>query len=85
MKFDKSSPVGQFIKAKEYAVGAEATAKARIIDLLKGENGMQIDFIATLSNISYELSGEEVLEIDFDLKVYDSSSFEESEYSAQTG
>ena len=80
VKLDKSSPVCQFILAKEYAVGAEATAKTRIINLLKGTKGKQIDFTATLSSITYEATGEEVLQVDFDLKVYDNSSFKETDY-----
>lgn len=80
VKLDKSSPVCQFILAKEYAVGAEATAKTRIINLLKGTKGKQIDFTATLSSITYESTAEEVLQVDFDLKVYDNSSFKETDY-----
>ena len=80
VKLDKSSPVCQFILAKEYAVGAEATAKTRIINLLKGTSGKQIDFTATLSSITYEATAEEVLQVDFDLKVYDNSSFKETDY-----
>lgn len=80
VKMKKSSPVCQFILSKEYAVGEEATAKTRIINLLKGTSGKQIDFTATLSNITYEASAEEVLQIDFDLKIYDNSTFEESDY-----
>lgn len=80
IKFKKSDPVCQFIISKEYAVGAEATAKTRIVNLLKGEKGKQIDFVATLSNIAYEASAEEVLQVDFDLKVYDNSTFEETDY-----
>lgn len=81
VKLDKSSPVCQFILAKEFAVGAEATAKTRIINLLKGTKGKQIDFTATLSSITYEATAEEVLQVDFDLKVYDNSSFKETDYS----
>lgn len=84
LKFDKSSPVAQFIIAKEFAVGADATAKTRIINLLKGTTGKQIDFTATLSNITYEITAEEVLQVDFDLKVYDNSTFEETTYTPQT-
>ena len=80
VKLDKSSPVCQFILAKEFAVGAEATAKTRIINLLKGTKGKQIDFTATLSSITYEASAEEVLQVDFDLKVYDNSTFTEKDY-----
>ena len=79
-KFAKSDPVAQFIIAKEFAVGAEATAKCRIVNLLKGTSGKQIDFTATLSGISYSAVTEEVLQIDFDIKVYDNSTFEESDY-----
>ena len=81
VKLDKTSPVCQFILDKEFAVGAEATAKTRIINLLKGTKGKQIDFTATLSSITYEATAEEVLQVDFDLKVYDNSSFEETDYS----
>ena len=79
VKLDKSSPVCQFILDKEYAVGAAATAKTRIINLLKGTKGKQIDFTATLSSITYEATAEEVLQVDFDLKVYDNSSFKETD------
>ncbi len=64
----------------EYAVGAEATIKTRIVNLLKGTKGKQIDFTATLSNISYSAITDEVLQIDFDIKVYDNSTFEEKDY-----
>ena len=80
VKLDKSSPVCQFILDKEFAVGAEATAKCKIINLLKGTSGKQIDFTATLSGITYEATAEEVLQVDFDLKVYDNSTFEETDY-----
>lgn len=80
VKLDKSSAICQFILDKEFAVGAEATAKARIINLLKGTTGKQIDFVATLSSITYEATAEEVLQVDFDLKVYDNSSFKETDY-----
>ena len=82
VKMNKSSAVCQFILSKEFAVGAQATAKTRIVNLLKGASGKQIDFTATLSNISYEANGEEVLQIDFDLKVYDNSTFAESDYTS---
>ena len=82
VKLDKSSPVCQFILAKEFAVGAEATAKCKIINLLKGTSGKQIDFTATLSSITYEATAEEVLQVDFDLKVYDNSTFKETDYTA---
>lgn len=80
VKLDKTSAVCQYILSKEYAVGAEATTKCKIVNLLKGSTGKQIEFTATLSNITYEASAEEVLQIDFDLKVYDNSTFEESNY-----
>lgn len=83
VKLDKSSPVCQFILAKEFAVGAEATAKTRIINLLKGTKGKQIDFTATLSSITYEATAEEVLQVDFDLKVYDNSTFKETDYTPE--
>lgn len=82
VKLDKSSPVCQFILDKEFAVGAEATAKCKIINLLKGTSGKQIEFTATLSSIAYEATAEEVLQVDFDLKVYDNSTFEETDYTA---
>ena len=85
VKLDKSSPVCQFILDKEFSVGAAATAKTKIINLLKGTSGKQIEFTATLSSIAYEVTPEEVLQIDFDLKVYDNSTFEETDYTESTG
>lgn len=82
VKLDRTSAVCQFLLSKEYAVGAEATAKTRIVNLLKGENGKQIDFTATLSNIAYEANSEEVLEVSFDLKIYNASTFKETDYVA---
>ena len=78
-KFDKTSPVAMFIIGKEYSVGAEATAPVRIINKLKNK---QIDFTATLSGITYSATSEEVLQIDFDLKVYNNSTFAETAYIA---
>lgn len=78
-KFDKTSAVAQFIIGKEYAVGAEATAPVRIVNKLKNK---QIDFTATLSGITYSATSEEVLQIDFDLKVYDNGTFAETTYVA---
>ena len=80
VKMKKSSAVCQFILSKEFAVGEEATVKTRIVNLLKGNTGKQIDFTATLSNITYEANSEEVLQVDFDLKIYDNSTFEETDY-----
>ena len=85
VKLDKTSAVCQFILDKEYSVGAKATAKTRIVNLLKGTSGKQIDFTATLSNISYEANAEEVLEVSFDLKVYNASTFKETDYVAVAG
>ena len=82
VKLNKSSAVCQFLLSKEYAVGAAATDKTRNVNLLKGENGKQIDFVSTLSNIAYEADGETVLQIDFDLKVYDNTTFKETDYVA---
>lgn len=81
-KFDKNDPVAQFLIAKEYAVGSAATAKVRLVNLLKGTNGKQLDFTATLSGISYSAVTEEVLQLDFDIKVYDNSTFVETDYTA---
>lgn len=78
-KFAKTSAVAQFIIGKEYSVGAEATAKVRIINKLKNK---QIDFTATLSGITYSATPDETLQIDFDLKVYDNSTFAETAYTA---
>ena len=78
-KFDKNSAVAQFIIGKEYSVGADATAKVRIINKLKNK---QVDFTATLSGITYSATSEEVLQIDFDLKVANNSTFVESAYVA---
>ena len=79
-KFKKTDAVSQFIIAKEFAVGAQATAKTRIVNKLKGTAGKQIDFTATLSGITYSAVTEEILQIDFDIKVYDNSTFVETDY-----
>jgi len=79
-KFDKADPVAQFIIAKEFLTGAGATAKVRIVNLLKGTTGKQIDFTATLSSIAYSALTEEVLNLGFDIKVYKNSTFVESTY-----
>jgi hypothetical protein len=81
-KFDKADPVAQFIIAKEYAVGSAATADVKIVNKLKGTTGKQLVFTATLSGISYSAVTEEVLQIDFDLKVYKNTTFTETDYSA---
>ena len=78
-KFDKTSPVAQFIIGKEFAVVAEATAPIRIVNKLKNK---QIDFTGTLSGITYSATTDEVLQIDFDLKVYDNGTFAETTYVA---
>jgi hypothetical protein len=80
-KFDKSDPVCQFLIAKEFAIGSEATVAVRIVNLLKGTTGKQIDFTATISGISYSAVTEEVLNVSFDIKVADASTFEETDYS----
>lgn len=82
VKLNKSSAVCQFILDKEFAVGEEATVKTKLINLLKGTKGKEINFVSTISNISYEATAEEVLQIDFDLKIYDNSTFEETDYTA---
>ena len=82
VKLNKTDPVCQFILGKEYSAGAEATVKTRIINKLKGAAGKQIDFTATLSNINYTVDSETVLEISFDLKIYDATSFAETDYVA---
>jgi hypothetical protein len=79
-KFASDDLVAQHILGKEFAVGAAATSKIRIVNLLKGQVGKQIDFTATISGISYSAVTEEVLSISFDIKVYDNSTFVESTY-----
>lgn len=80
-KFDKTDDAAKHIIGKEYAVGKAAVSKMRLVNLLKGTTGKQIDFLATLSNISYSVTPEEVLQIDFDIKVYKASTFAETDYS----
>jgi len=79
-KFKTTDPVAQFILGKEFSVGEEATCAVKLVNLLKGTTGKQIDFTATLSGISYRAVTEEVLQIDFDIKVYDNSTFVETTY-----
>jgi hypothetical protein len=81
LKFKKTDPVAQFILGMEFATGEDATADIKIINLLKGTTGKQIDFTATFSNITYDMVTEEVVQIDFDLKVYEGSTFAETTYS----
>lgn len=78
-KFNATDAVAQFIIGKEYAVGTEATAPIRIINKLKNK---QIDFTGTLSGITYSVMPDEVLQVDFDLKVYSNSTFAETTYVA---
>jgi len=80
-KFASTDVVAQFILGKEFSVGAAATCKVRIVNLLKGATGKQIDFTATLSGISYSAVTEEVLNVGFDIKVYKNTTFVESTYS----
>lgn len=79
-KFKTTDPVAQFILGKEFSVGEEATCAVRLINLLKGTTGKQIDFTATISSISYSAVTEEVLQIDFDIKVYENTTFAETDY-----
>jgi len=81
-KFDKADPLAQYIIAKEYAVGAEATSDVKLVNLLKGTAGKELNFTATLSGITYSALTEEVLQIDFDLKVYKNTTFIETDYVA---
>jgi hypothetical protein len=78
-KFDKADPVAQFIIGKEFLTGLGATAKVKIVNKLKGK---EITFTATLSGISYSAVTEEVLQIDFDLKVFKNTTFAEATYVA---
>lgn len=80
-KFDKDDAVAQFILGKEYSVGSSATVDVKLVNLLKGTTGKEINFTATLSNISYSVVTDAVLQIDFDMKVYDNSTFAEKDYS----
>lgn len=80
-KLDKTDSVAQFILDKEYSVGTEATADVKIQNLLKGTNGEEVTFTATLSSISWSATTEEVLQIDFDLKIYKGSTFETADIS----
>lgn len=79
-KFDADDSVAQFIIGKEYSVGTDATVGVRLVNKLKGATGKQLEFTATLSNITYEVLPEEVLQIDFDLKVHKGSTFVETDY-----
>lgn len=81
-KFASTDTAAQFIIGKEYSVGAAATCKVKLVNLLKGTSGKQLTFTATLSNISYSAITEEVLQVDFDIKVYTNSTFLEADYTA---
>jgi len=82
LKFDKDDAVCKFIIAKELQTGSGAVAGCRVVNLLKGTTGKQIDFDAVFSNITYDLETPTVVEVSFDLKVSDGSDFNETDYSA---
>ena len=79
-KFNKTDEVAQFIIGKEFSTGANANCKAIIVNLLKGTVGKNIQFTAVLSGINYSAVTEEVLEVSFDIKVSDSSTFVEIDH-----
>lgn len=76
-KVNVTDSVAQFILSKEHAVGENAVCGARITNLIKGK---VLDFDATISNIAYDPTADGVLELSFDLKVYDASTFIETNY-----
>lgn len=78
-KFDKNDPVAQFIIDKKFKTGLNRTAKVRIVNLLEGENGKQVDFRATFSGINYT-NDNTVWEISFDFKIYKNTTFVISDY-----
>ena len=63
-------------------MGSDATCGARIITFNKGTTGKQTGFTTTISNVAYSPVTEDVLEVSFDIKVYDNSTFVETDYSA---
>lgn len=75
-KVNKTDAVAQFILGKEHAVGASAVCGAKITNNIKGK---VLSFDATLSNIAYDPTADAVLELSFDLKVYDASTFTETD------
>lgn len=81
-KFAATDAVAKFIIGKEFSVGTDAQVPVKIVNLLKGTAGKQITFTATLSGISYSAVTEEVLQVDFDIKVASASTFVEADYVA---
>ena len=76
-KFEKSDPLAQFLLSKQYEVGAGSTVGVRIINKFIDE---QLDFVCTISGVSYTVETPTVFEISFDIKIYDASTFVKSVY-----
>lgn len=82
IKLDKSDAVCQFILSKEFATGSDARFGIKIVNLLKGTAGKEIGFTGIISGISYNAVTEEVLQVDFDIKIAKASTFTEADYVA---
>ena len=78
-KFDKTSAIALFLKAKKFAVGSDREVDVRITDKLEGK---QITFTAVLGNINYTYESDSVLEIEYELKIADNTTFAEADYPA---
>ena len=78
-KFNKTDAVALFLKAKKYAVGSDREVDVKITDKLEEK---VIEFTACLGNINYTFESDSVLEIEYELKIADNSTFEESDCSA---
>lgn len=84
IKLDKSDAVCQFILGKEFATGSDARFGIKIINLLKGTSGKEIGFTGIISGISYSAVTEEILQVDFDIKIATASTFTEADYTASS-
>lgn len=76
-KFEKTDPVAQFIADKKYKVGAERTAKVKLVNL---EENKEITFTAVFDDVTKTYETETVTEMSFTIKVYRASTFDIKDY-----
>lgn len=78
-KFNKTDAVALFLKAKKFAVGSDREVDIKITDKLEGK---VIAFTACIGSINYSYENDSVLEIEYELKIADNSTFSEVDYTA---
>lgn len=75
-KFNKNDAVALFLKGKKYLTGADREVDIKITDTLEGKI---TEFTGCLGNINYSYETDSVLEIEYELKIADSSTFSETD------